>query len=204
MTHPLLEKHRATLDGALNAISTRGYWSPFVEMPSPKAYGETAPDDGKRALEAHLGKQFELGQPGQTGWHGGEASPYGVALDVSYPVCEADALVAAGLEAMKGWQAVGADGRTGICLEILDRLNKQSFELAHAVMMTTGQGWMMAFQAGGPHAQDRALEAVTYAWREQSFVPAEAEWEKPQGKNPPLVMKKHFQIVGRGVGRSET
>jgi phenylacetic acid degradation protein paaN len=101
---------------------------------------------------------------------------------------------------MKGWQAVGADGRTGICLEILDRLNKQSFELAHAVMMTTGQGWMMAFQAGAPHAQDRGLEAVAYAWREQSFVPAETVWEKPQGKNPPLVMKKHFQIVGRGIG----
>jgi acyl-CoA reductase-like NAD-dependent aldehyde dehydrogenase len=87
-------------------------------------------------------------------------------------VCDPDALIAAGLEAMKGWQAVGADGRTGICLEILERLNKQSFEIAHAVMMTTGQGWMMAFQAGGPHAQDRGLEAVAYAWREQSFVPS--------------------------------
>ena len=200
MPHPLLDKHRATLDSALNAIATRGYWSPFPEMPSPKLYGETAPDEGKRAFEAHLGKQFELGQPGQTGWHGGETSPYGLALDVSYPVCDPDALIAAGLEAMKGWQAVGADGRTGICLEILERLNKQSFEIAHAVMMTTGQGWMMAFQAGGPHAQDRGLEAVTYAWREQSFVPSEASWEKPQGKNPPLVMKKNYQIVGRGVG----
>ena len=200
MTHPLLDKHRATLDSALNAIATRTYWSAFPEMPSPKVYGESAPDEGKRAFEAHLGKQFELDQPGQSGWHGGETSPYGVTLNVSYPVCDADALVAAGLEAMKGWQAVGADGRTGICLEILDRLNKQSFEIAHAVMMTTGQGWMMAFQAGGPHAQDRGLEAVTYAWREQSFVPAETLWEKPQGKNPALVMKKHFEIVGRGVG----
>ena len=200
MPHPLLDKHRATLDGALNAIATRGYWSPFPEMPSPKLYGETAPDAGKQAFEAHLGKRFELDQPGQTGWHGGEASPYGIALDVSYPVCDADALIAAGLAAMAGWQAAGADGRTGICLEILDRLNKQSFEIAHAVMMTTGQGWMMAFQAGSPHAQDRGLEAVAYAWREQSFVPAEATWDKPQGKNPPLVMKKHYQIVGRGVG----
>ncbi|MBL8460555.1 MAG: phenylacetic acid degradation protein PaaN [Zoogloea sp.] len=200
MTHPLFEKHRATLEGALGAIAARSYWSAFPEMPSPKLYGETAPDDGKRAFEAHLGKQFELGQPGQSGWHGGESSPYGVALDVSYPVCDPEALIAAGLEAMKGWQAVGADGRTGICMEILDRLNKQSFELAHAVMMTTGQGWMMAFQAGAPHAQDRGLEAVAYAWREQSFVPAEAVWEKPQGKNPALVMKKHFQIVGRGIG----
>lgn len=200
MTHPLLEKHRATLDGALNAIATRGYWSPFSEMPSPRAYGENAAEEGKRAFEAHLGKQFELGQPGQSGWHGGEVSPYGVALDVSYPVCEPEALIDAANEAAKSWQAVGADGRTGICLEILDRLNKQSFEIAHAVMMTSGQGWMMAFQAGGPHAQDRGLEAVTYAWREQSFVPTEATWEKPQGKNPALVMKKHYEIVGRGVG----
>lgn len=200
MPHPLLEKHRATLESALDAIATRGYWSAFPEMPSPKLYGEAAPDEGKRAFEAHLGKPFELGQPGQTGWHGGESSPYGVALDVRYPVCDPETLIAAGVEAMKGWQAAGADGRTGICLEILQRLNKQSFEIAHAVMMTTGQGWMMAFQAGGPHAQDRGLEAVTYAWREQSFVPAETIWEKPQGKNPALVMKKHFQIVGRGVG----
>ncbi len=200
MTHPLLEKHRATLEGALSAIATRGYWSPYAEMPSPKLYGETAPQDGKRAFEAHLGKRFELEQPGQTGWHGGEVSPYGVALDVSYPVCEPEALIDAANAAAKSWQAVGADGRIGICLEILDRLNKQSFEIAHAVMMTSGQGWMMAFQAGGPHAQDRGLEAVTYAWREQSFVPTEATWEKPQGKNPALVMKKHYQIVGRGVG----
>jgi phenylacetic acid degradation protein paaN len=200
MSHPLFEKHRATLDGALHAIATRGYWSPYSEMPSPKVYGETAAADGKAAYEAHLGKNFELNQPGQTGWVGGETSPYGVALDVKYPLCDPEALLKAGEAAMTGWQAVGAQGRTGICLEILDRLNKQSFELGHAVMMTTGQGWMMAFQAGAPHAQDRGLEAVAYAWREQSFVPTESTWEKPQGKNPALVMKKHFEIVGRGVG----
>ncbi|NJD24483.1 MAG: phenylacetic acid degradation protein PaaN [Betaproteobacteria bacterium] len=200
MTHPLLEKHRATLEGALNAIATRGYWSAYNEMPSPKAYGETAPDDGKKAFEAHLGKAFELGQPGQSGWAGGEQSPYGIDIGTTYPVCDIEALIAAGETAMRGWQKAGADGRAGICLEILDRLNKQSFELAHAVMMTTGQGWMMAFQAGAPHAQDRGLEAVAYAWREQRFVPHETVWEKPQGKNPPLVMKKHFELVGRGVG----
>lgn len=200
MSHPLLEKHRATLDGALDAIRTRVYWSAFSEMPSPKAYGETAAEDGKKAFEAHLGKQFDLGQPGQTGWLGGERSPYGVQLNVQYPVCDHEALIAAGQQAMVGWQKAGTDGRTGICLEILDRLNKQSFEIAHAVMMTTGQGWMMAFQAGAPHAQDRGLEAVAYAYREMSFVPAETLWDKPQGKNPSLVMKKHFEIVGHGVG----
>ncbi|MBL8403058.1 MAG: phenylacetic acid degradation protein PaaN [Dechloromonas sp.] len=200
MSHPLLEKHRATLDGALNAIRTRGYWSAYNEMPSPKTYGETAADDGKKAFEAHLGKQFVLDQPGQKGWAGGEQSPYGIDMAVQYPVCDHEALIAAGRQAMVGWQQAGCDGRTGICLEILDRLNKQSFELAHAVMMTTGQGWMMAFQAGAPHAQDRGLETLAYAYREMSFVPTETVWDKPQGKNPPLVMKKHFELVGQGVG----
>ena len=199
MTHPLFEKHRAKLDAALHAIHTRGYWAAYNEMPSPKTYGETAADDGKKAFEAHLGQKFELDQPAVQGWLAPEKSPYGVALDVHYPVCDIEALIAAGQAAMTGWQAAGVQGRTGLCIEMLDRLNAQSFELGHAVMMTTGQGWMMAFQAGAPHAQDRGLEAVTYAYREQSFVPAEALWEKPQGKNPPLVMKKHFEIVGRGV-----
>lgn len=200
MTHPLLEAHRATLDGALHAIATRGYWAAYNEMPSPKAYGETATEDGKKAYEAHLGKRFELDQPGLKAWYDGERSPYGVDLNVQYPICDHGVLIAAAQKAMEGWQQAGVQGRTGICLEILARLNRQSFEIAHAVMMTTGQGWMMAFQAGGPHAQDRGLESVAYAWREQSFVPGEALWEKPQGKNPPLVMKKHFEVVGQGVG----
>lgn len=200
MTHPAFEKHRQTLEQAVEAVETRGYWSPYPESPSPKAYGEDAANAGKQAFEALLGQRFELNQPGQTGWHACEVSPYGISLDVSYPVCDSNELVAASKQAMQGWQAIGAAGRTGICLEILSRLNQQSFEIAHSVMMTTGQGWMMAFQAGGPHAQDRGLESVAWAWREQSAIPSEALWEKPQGKNPPIQMRKHFEIVGRGVG----
>jgi phenylacetic acid degradation protein paaN len=67
-------------------------------------------------------------------------------------------------------------------------------------MHTTGQAFMMAFQAGGPHAQDRGLEAVAYAWDEMRRIPAKALWEKPQGKNEPLRMEKRFRVVPRGVG----
>lgn len=199
MTTPLFEKHQARLDQAVATLATRGYWSPYNEMPSPKVYGETAAQDGKLAFEAHLGKTFALDQPGQTGVHGGERSPYGVDLNISYPVCDPEALIAAAVQAMPAWNRLGAEGRTGILMEALQRLNQKSFEIGHAVMMTTGQGWMMAFQAGGPHAQDRGLEAVACAWREQAAIPREAVWEKPQGKNAPLRMQKHFEIVGRGV-----
>ena len=199
MTHPLFEKHQATLDAAVQAIRTRGYWTPYSEMPSPKVYGDTANDDGKRAVEACFGEEFALEQPGRTAWSAPERSPYGVELGVRYPVCDPQALVDAAVAAQPGWQRIGPQGRVGVCVEILERLNKRSFEIAHAVMLTTGQGWMMAFQAGGPHAQDRGLEAVAYAWDEMSRIPPEALWEKPQGKNPPLKMKKHYEIVGRGV-----
>jgi phenylacetic acid degradation protein paaN len=198
MTHPLLARHRATLDGALNAVATRGYWTPYPEQASPKIYGEGANEAGKQAVAATFGQRFDLGQPGVTGWLASDRSPYGVELGVQYAVCDPGALLTAAIAAMPAWGKLGIDGRTGVCLEILDRLNKASFEIAWAVMYTTGQGFGMAFQAGGPHAQDRGLEAVAYAWREMSFVPREAHWEKPQGKNPPLVMKKYFEVVGRG------
>jgi phenylacetic acid degradation protein paaN len=58
----------------------------------------------------------------------------------------------------------------------------------------------MAFQAGGPHAQDRALEAVAYAYDQMRRIPAKAYWEKPQGKNEPLRMEKRYRVVPRGVG----
>ncbi len=199
MPHRLLEQHRPLLDRALQTIADRSYWSAFAESPSPRAYGENAAETGRAAFEAHLGHAFELSQPGQCAWHKDENSPYGQALGISYPVSDPQALVDAAMQAMPAWQALGAEGRVGVCLEILQRLNRQSFEIAHAVMMTSGQGWMMAFQAGAPHAQDRGLEAVAYAWREMSFIPAESTWEKPQGKHPALVMRKHFEIVGRGV-----
>ena len=196
----LFDTHRALLDGALTALATRAYWSPFPENASPKVYGETAQADGQAAVNALLGKDYPLTQPGEVGRIATENSPYGVELNVRYPECSAAALLAAAQAAEPSWQAIGAQGRVGVLLEALTRIHKRSHEIAHAVMLTTGQGPMMAFQAGGPHAQDRALEAIAYAYKAMADVPAEARWEKPQGKNPPLVMQKHYDIVGRGIG----
>src|SRR5699024_10691293 len=83
--------------------------------------------------------------------------------------------------------------------EVLARLNRDSFLMGNAVMHTSGQGFPMAFQAGGPHAQDRALEAVTMAWDEMTRFAKQARWEKPQGKNAPLLLEKHWSIVRVGI-----
>ncbi len=200
MSHPFFERHRATLDRALTAIAERGYWSPYPESASPKVYGEGAAEAGKAAFDALLGKPFPLEQPGTIGSVGSETSPYGMSLGITYPKADLAALFAAIAKAQVGWRTGGPEAWVGVCLEILARINKESFLFANAVMHTTGQAFMMAFQAGGPHAQDRGLEAVAYAWDEMRRVPAKALWEKPQGKNEPLRMEKRFRVVPRGIG----
>ncbi|MGU7776075.1 phenylacetic acid degradation protein PaaN [Burkholderia sp. MR1-5-21] len=200
MTHPLFTKHEDTLKHALAAIESRGYWSPFVEMPSPKVYGESANADGEAAFKANLDKTFVLDQPASGDTVGAERSPYGFGLGVRYPKSTPDALIAAAAAAQRTWREAGPTAWIGVSMEILARLNRASFEIAYSVMHTTGQAFMMAFQAGGPHAQDRALEAVAYAWDELRRIPGDAHWEKPQGKNPPLAMRKRYMVVPRGTG----
>ncbi|GAA4858369.1 phenylacetic acid degradation protein PaaN [Kitasatospora terrestris] len=194
----LIDRHQETLDRALAAIDSRDYWSPYPEI--AKAYGETGPADGKAAFEALLGQVFPIeGQPGDGDLVAGEASPFGIELGVSYPHAETDALFAALEAARPAWAAAGPAARAAVCLEILGRINARSHEFAHAVMHTTGQAYGMAFQAGGPHAQDRGLEAVAYAFREQTRLPQSAGWTKPQGKRDPLSMVKEFTVVPRGT-----
>ncbi|MGW0610476.1 phenylacetic acid degradation protein PaaN [Streptomyces sp. NPDC002788] len=199
--HELIARHRSTLDQALEAIRTRAYWSPHPEH--PKAYGENGSLDaaaGKAAFDALLGSRLDLGQPGTDDWVGGETSPYGIDLGVTYPHADLDVLLPAMKAGQRAWRDAGAEQRAVVCLEILRRINDRTHEFAHAVMHTSGQAFMMAFQAGGPHAQDRGLEAVAYAYVEQVRTPDNAEWTKPQGKRDPLAMTKQFTPVPRGIG----
>ncbi len=200
MSHPFFERHRELLERAVKAIHERAYWSAFPESASPKVYGEGAAEAGKAAFDRLLGQRFPLAQPATAGTVGGERSPFGIPLGVTYPKPDVDGLFAAVERAQESWRKAGPEMWAGVCLESLVRINKATFEIANAVMHTTGQAFMMAFQAGGPHAQDRGLEAVAYAWDELSRVPARARWEKPQGKADPIRMEKVFRVVPRGVG----
>lgn len=197
--HPLYTANKATLDRALQAIAERSYWSAYPESPSPKVYGEAAAAEGKAAFDAYLARDFPLDQPGTTDRVATEASPFGVDLDVRYPHSDVDALVDAARAAMPAWRDAGPATRAGVCVEIVNRLHQHVFELANAVQFTTGQAFVMAFQAGGPHALDRALEAIAYAYAEMARHPATADWEKPAGRGEPLRMTKTFHVVPRGV-----
>lgn len=200
MAAAFIDTHRETLDRARAAIKSRDFWTPYPERASGSIYGETAAADGEAAFHGYIGKAFDLpGHPGDGALKSDEVSPYGLTLDLSYPQVDVDTAIRAASAGMKAWRDAGPDVRAGVCLEILHRINARSFEMAHAVMHTTGQAFMMAFQAGGPHAQDRGLEAVTQAYELQAAVPQTVRWEKPQGKNPPLILDKKFRIMPKGI-----
>jgi phenylacetic acid degradation protein paaN len=201
MSHELFERHRDLLEGAVAATRSREHFSGYDESPSPRVYGEAAAPAGKAAFEARLGSVFPLETPGAAGTVATEKSPFGFPLDVAYPRLTGDGvdtLLEAARAGMKEFRAAGPRGRVGICLEILDRLHQRIFELANAVQHTSGQAFVMAFQAGGAHALDRALESVAYAWTAMTQVPTTAVWEKP-AKGQPLRMEKTFTVVPRGV-----
>lgn len=191
----------ATLEQALDAIRTRAYFSAFPESPSPRVYGQDAAPAGQAAFEAWQGTEFPVRTPGSRGTVATESSPFGITLDVRYPHVSGDGLdelIRAARAGMVRWRDAGPDTRAEIALEILDRLHRRVFELANAVMATTGQAFVMAFQAGGTHALDRALEAVAFAHAEMTRHPATMVWERP-AKGEPLRMEKTFTVVPRGV-----
>ena len=66
-------------------------------------------------------------------------------------------------------------------------------------MHTTGQGYMMAFQASGPHAADRALEAIAAGYEELKRFPENSFWDKPMGKYN-IQLEKSWKAVPKGTG----
>ena len=201
MTTDFLSRHRERLDDAVAASATRGYYSAFDESPSPRVYGENAAADGKAAYEAWLDRRLPARDARQRRDRGDRAVAVRLRPGGALPAGRhdgVDALIGAAGAGLKAWRDAGPEGRTGVCLEILDRLHGRVFELANAVQHTSGQAFVMAFQAGGAHALDRALEAIAYALhRDDADARHRAVGEARPGE--PLRMEKTFTVVPRGV-----
>lgn len=197
----LFEKHRATIETAINAVHERIYYAAFPEMPSPAVYGENAEAEQKQKYESQLGNQFTRLKQSSDSWQvSSEQSPYTVkSLGISYPVFKNAAdYVKCSQAAWDEWKKTDAETRAGILVESLERLKSSFYELAFATMHTTGQSYMMSFQASGPHAGDRALEAIALGFQELKRFPAKFMWEKPAGKVT-LKLEKYITPVPKGV-----
>lgn len=195
----LFRAHEPVLRRAIEALHARTFYAQYPE--NPKAYGEQAPVDGQARFSAQLGLPFfRLQQPHDEFWVATENSPYTREnLGIQYPrFADPAAYIREAQTAGETWKRLSPQARTGILLEALHRLQKDFFEIAHATMHTTGQAFMMAFQAAGAHAADRALEAVALGFQEQTRFPDAVEWDKPAGKTN-LHLRKYYQVVPKGV-----
>lgn len=196
----LFEKHNPTLTKAIEALHSRKFYAAFPEHPAPAIYGETADADGQAKFKAALNNQFtELMQTGAESWAGQEESPYlQQPLGVQYPISSVNTLIKNSSVAFHQWRKVSVNDRAGILMESLERMKNRFFEIAYATMHTTGQGYMMAFQASGPHAADRALEAIAAGYEELGRFPSATLWDKPMGKFN-IQLNKEWRAVPKGI-----
>jgi phenylacetic acid degradation protein paaN len=196
----LFQKHKDLLTKAIEALHARAFYAAFPEHPAPAIYGETADAEGQEKFKNSLGKKFTaLKQSGEADWAGQEESPYlRQPLNISYPIFSVESLVNRSKQAFHVWRKVSKEDRAGLLLESLHRVKARFFEIAYATMHTTGQGFMMAFQASGPHAADRALEAIAAGYEELTRFPETALWDKPMGKFN-MQLNKEWRAVPKGI-----
>lgn len=191
--------YKEIIDNAVKAIHERTFFAQYPE--SPKAYGEEAPAIGLEAYKNQLNKPFDgLLQQNPTAWIGEELSPYTMLpLGITYPTFDVDTLIVRAGRASADWKNKSADERAAVLVAALEAVKNRFFEIAYATQHTTGQSFVMSFQASGPHANDRALEAVAMGYEELSRFPQEIIWEKPAGKVN-LKLQKKYKAIPKGVG----
>ncbi|MEO3782037.1 phenylacetic acid degradation protein PaaN [Actinocorallia sp. B10E7] len=197
--HETFDKHRALLDRAVAACRSRESWTAFPDSPSAHPGGAQAREQGEAAFERQLGRPFELDAPGVFAVQDDEVSPYtGEPLGISYPRAGADELFDAATEAWPRWRDASPATRTGLCLEICERIFLKNFEFAHAAMHTAGQSFGMSCTGSGTNALDRGVEAIAQAHAAMSRVPETARWSRRFGTTD-VEMVKRYRLIPKGV-----
>ena len=196
----MFAKHRATFERAQTACRERHCWSPFPDMPGKYPDADAAQAKGLAAFNAHLGNRFALEQPGQANEVGEEISPCTQQpLGITYPQADIDTLFSAAQTAMPTWANATPETRIGVLMEVLDVLYREHlFEIAHAVVHTSGQSFNMAYAGSGVNALDRGIEALVYAKQAMDAVAPTARWERQFG-TAKISLDKTYRLIPRGV-----
>ncbi|MBO6515934.1 MAG: phenylacetic acid degradation protein PaaN [Bacteroidia bacterium] len=193
----LFETHKKLLNDAVEALHKREYYTPYPEH--PKAYAPEENEAGRNWFAGMMNQDFKELDIESDEWVGEEVSPYmQTGIGVTYPKLSVETLIE-NAKAAQSWKNVSIEERSAVLIESLERVVKRYFDIAYATMHTTGQSFMMAFQASGPHANDRALEAVAMGYHEINRFPNEVQWVKPMGKFD-LSLKKTWKAQPKGIG----
>ncbi len=175
----------------------RKYFSFYPE--NPKTYEESLQDAGLAAFQARFNSNYTFVDDATENFIGEEVSPYlQTGIGLKYPQYTIDTLIDNSTSAFNIWKNTSLDKRTEVLTNSLDRVKNRFFELAYATMHTTGQSFLMSFQASGPHACDRALEVIATAHEQLNTYPANVEWTKNMGKFD-LTLNKNFKAIPKGI-----
>lgn len=195
----LTEKNQTILENAIKANHDRTFFAQYPEHPKP--YGEEAPVKGLAAFNAQLNNKFTELLQNKTGKYAGEeVSPYTQQpLGIVYPVYTVEELINSAGSAYLKWKGLSVASRANLLIEALEQIKNRFFDIAYATMHTTGQSFIMSFQASGPHSNDRALEAIAMGYKELTQFPERVIWEKPMGKIS-VKLEKTYHAQPKGIG----
>jgi len=193
----LFHKHKELIYEAAEALLSRNYYSVFQD--NPKEYSEEEKEEGLAAFQSKFNTDFsELAAVSEV-WIGEEISPYlQTGIGIRYPYIEMEKLIENAKTGWNSWRNVDIEEKAGLLSEALERIKERFFEIGYSTMHTTGQGFLMAFQASGPHACDRALEALTMGFTEIKRFPEQTKWEKWVG-NKAIPVRKTWKPIPRGI-----
>lgn len=195
----LKETNKKIIEDAIQAIHTRGYYYQYPEL--PKFYSEDGEAKAKDFFARLMNNDYsELHQTASSIKTGEEVSPFlQVGLGIQYPRYNVEESTKLSKKALFDWRNTTVNERADILIDALERIKGRFFDIAIATMHTTGQSFMMSFQASGPHANDRALECVALGYEELTRFPSKVVWSKPMGKFD-LAIQKNWKPVSKGIG----
>ena len=158
----LFEKYNPLIEDTIKSINQGFFFNHYSELPNDKIYAENSIEKGYQNFKSIINRKFEgLRQAMPNQWEGNEESPFfRQKLNVLYPKFDLMILIERARNEFHKWRKIPPEDRAGLLLESLERIKSRFFEIAFATMHTTGMGYTMAFQVSGPHAAQRALNAI--------------------------------------------
>jgi len=169
----LFEKYKSLIKDTIESIQKGLFFNHYPELPSDKIYGEDSISEGYQMFKEHINSRFEeLRQAKPDNWEGNEESPFlQQPLNIQYPTFDIATLIERANNEYHKWRKISIEDRAGLLVESLERIKKRFFEIAYATMHTTGMGYGMAFQVSGPHAAQRALNAIASGYEALNRYP---------------------------------
>ena len=182
----------------IQAYKSREFSSFFEE--NPKAYSSELKDAGLSAYQSIVSSHVTNINDGVNDLISSEKSPFdNVLINTRYKSIDIETAIINATKSKSSWYKANIDERFEILFNSLKKIESRFFELAYATMHTTGQSFLMSFQASGPHACDRALEAMIVSYLELTEFPENVDWSKDLGKFS-LDIKKDFVPISKGIG----